>query len=505
MRNLIRVSPNAACTFGCLLRLVILLILFVTLLPFDFQPVGPPSGLAGRLAATRERPPHHFDAPGNLLLFLPFGLALAGLLRARGWASGKLLLAAAGGGAAFSMGIEATQLFLPSRDPSVMDVLMNSLGAALGGALVFPAGRRIETWARGWVRAGSSLSRRGLAVAAGVHLLLTLALPVLVLPWSHRSLRAWDSGYLLALGNEADGSRPWRGTIWRVEFAARSLAGEEAERVWTRGLAAAAGESFLGRYWMDGANADADPAGTLPQLEWRGAFPVQPGQGTTFDSGAYLRSVVPPGGLLHQLSAADAFTLAVEFATADTDQEGPARIVTLSEDDSFRNFTLGQWHETLVFRLRTPLTGENGAEPELYLPGVCQAGRRVHVLISFDGRTVRTWVDGRPGTSLDLSMRPGAALLYRLLPGRLFWMKEYEAIYALLVFPAIGWFWLLWRTRSGAGASLLMLFAAIAVILMATAPPFRVADGWLGAGLVGVSILLLWPCARPEVRPAAGE
>jgi glycopeptide antibiotics resistance protein len=87
------------------------------------------------------------DMGANLLLFLPFTLALArGLQIARGprgWAVPTLLI-----GAGSSLGIETAQLFIAARSTDITDWILNSLGVA-GGVLlmagvlrVFPVSER---------------------------------------------------------------------------------------------------------------------------------------------------------------------------------------------------------------------------------------------------------------------------------------------------------------------------------------------------------------------------
>jgi hypothetical protein len=65
---------------------------------------------------------------GNVLLFLPFGAALC----LRGCTTGRTVLS----GVALSVGLEITQLVVPGRTTSVDDVLLNTLGALLGHALL---------------------------------------------------------------------------------------------------------------------------------------------------------------------------------------------------------------------------------------------------------------------------------------------------------------------------------------------------------------------------------
>ena len=74
------------------------------------------------------------EAIQNLLLFIPFGVALAlrSTLGVR-----RLLLA----GAALSFTVEFLQQWIPGRDPSLGDIVTNGLSTLLGGALVWTAPR----------------------------------------------------------------------------------------------------------------------------------------------------------------------------------------------------------------------------------------------------------------------------------------------------------------------------------------------------------------------------
>ena len=99
--------------------------------------------------------------------------------------------------------------------------------------------------------------------------------------------------------------------------------------------------------------------------------------------------------LLEACRNSNALTLEVEFTASNTQQRGPARIVSFSSDPYRRNFTLGQEADRLVLRLRTPLTGDNGMNPQTTL-GRVVAGRRHRLVVTYmPGRL--TWrMDGRP-------------------------------------------------------------------------------------------------------------
>jgi VanZ family protein len=79
----------------------------------------------------------------NVILFLPFG-ALLFLHRAKGIAASRSVLAPALYGMLFSVVIETTQCFLPTRTPSLVDVCTNTLGALFGAIAIRTSLRVIE-------------------------------------------------------------------------------------------------------------------------------------------------------------------------------------------------------------------------------------------------------------------------------------------------------------------------------------------------------------------------
>jgi VanZ family protein len=84
-------------------------------------------------------PPHftRFDIVVNVLAYVPFGFLLALIGTQRRPAA--RLATAIGAGAILSFAMESTQMFLPTRDASNVDLLSNSVGATLGAltALAF--------------------------------------------------------------------------------------------------------------------------------------------------------------------------------------------------------------------------------------------------------------------------------------------------------------------------------------------------------------------------------
>ena len=80
--------------------------------------------------------------------------------------------------------------------------------------------------------------------------------------------------------------------------------------------------------------------------------------------------------------------------TQDSQQVGPARIVSFSADPYKRNFTLGQQNSKLVLRLRTPSAGDNGMRPETTLCPI-RKGQFQHVIVSYREGYLACYLDGK--------------------------------------------------------------------------------------------------------------
>ncbi len=115
----------------------------------------------------------------------------------------------------------------------------------------------------------------------------------------------------------------------------------------------------------------------------------------TFDSPGIV--VDRTGGkiLYGHLKDGGSITVAVVADTLRIDQSGPARLVSLSADPSNRNFTLGQYFGDLIFRVRTPVTGDNGIISGLGARYAFRPGQMQLLVATYDGQRARLYVDGR--------------------------------------------------------------------------------------------------------------
>jgi hypothetical protein len=319
------------------------------------------------------------DVINNLILYMPLGIALGGTSLIRAFVYGLSLSTCA----------EVLQLGYIDRVPSFIDILGNTCGAVAGYLAAKPFVKRTD-------RPRSLVLYRAVAVAAiPIAILGTLA----ILPHHAASdFSNWDPGFHVAVGNEITGDRPWSGTV--SEFAIYPIAMTPAQ---------------INQLGSQAASSDTTGK-VSPEAPVVG--PMHPAVSTT---GLGLLSKQEELKLYDTLVSRNQFTLVVLMQTNSLEQTGPARIVTYSQDAFSRNFTLAQIGNTLTFRLRTPNSGGNGADPALYSPPVLKLNRPALVAAVYDGRFSSLYVDGKRVARADLGAKrprlPRRTL--RWLPGSL--------------------------------------------------------------------------------------
>lgn len=91
-----------------------------------------------------------------------------------------------------------------------------------------------------------------------------------------------------------------------------------------------------------------------------GAVAWLEGGGLRITQSTVLRSIQPATKIIEACQQTGEISVEIWIKPADLLQNGPARIVSLSYDPFFRNFTLGQESAEFEIRLRTTATTENG-------------------------------------------------------------------------------------------------------------------------------------------------
>ena len=422
----------------------LLLVVYATLFPFDFFVQ---SGTSWRevwrgFDWTLTEAYALADIPQNILLFMPFGFGLGGVLLARRWrfwpAWGLTLWVGLG----LSGLLEVVQAVALLRFPAAADVLANGLGTAVGCAMFYGWGRRI--WAGvDWLaqRIRPYLTPRRFLVICLLYLAAWWVLSI----WLQTTTRLshWDNQFPLIVGNEQTQDRPWRGTLARLYLADRAFTADEV----ARGLA---GESALSVGGGSlGANYDFATAGetNFPPLvtQGGGAIMITP-DGVALSEDGWLASDGAVTAVSQALSTTSQFTLGLTAASGNLAQDGPARLMSISGDPYQRNLTVGQEGTALVLRFRTPLTGENGRTPELIIPGVFTDGAMREILVTYDGTAVRLSLDA-PTNVYAIELVPAVALFIKTFPkevGQMRLSRGNTAVFRLLYTICLFLPWAYW-------------------------------------------------------------
>ncbi|MBD2776090.1 VanZ family protein [Iningainema tapete] len=329
------------------------------------------------------------DQVNNVLLFMPVGFTVTNVLqKTRMKPIVKIfivILASAG----LSFTVELLQVFLPSRQPTPEDILNNTIGGCFGFLSFYTYNSRTITHQNIRVRHSA---QKITAFFAG-YIFLTFILAIL---WQNTTnLSTWSLNYHLLLGNEQIGDRPWQGYIYKVDIADKSVTEKEVSQIFTdETYFTNIGDSLLASYQLNNECCYQDQTGKLSRLVWRGKpTETQFGEGVFFNSTNWLESSAAVTSLNKKISETSEFTISTTVASGNTNQTGPARIVSISRNSVRRNFTLGQQGSDLDLRIRTPITGKNGSEFKLNVPGIFADTNPHHIVVTYSKATVQVYVD----------------------------------------------------------------------------------------------------------------
>ena len=385
------------------------------------------------------------DLTINVVLFMPFGFGLACLLSRRKWrtAASTVTTVLAGGG--LSLTVEIAQIWLPSRQPALNDVLMNSSGAWLGLVCFRRCGIPIlDLTARLAAKFNTHLSFGTVMVGFVGYTVVALLVSLSLLRGVR--LSGWEPTFPLILGNELTGQRPWHGTLSELHIANRAVTKTEAARLFAlEAPSAVLGEGLVASYELTGGGDYHDQTGNLAALTWRGPPPnALDALGVPLSSEHWLVTTEPASILAQKLVESSQFTLITTVTSAGS-QQWESRIVSMSKDLSNRNFTLGQNARDLFLRFRTPVTGPNAMTPLLIVPEIFAETMPHRLVISYDAVGVQIYIDGLE-RSYSVALTPEVTFFHYLL-GTWWWrlyphsssVMAYTLLYYGFVFIPTGW------------------------------------------------------------------
>jgi len=141
-----------------------------------------------------------------------------------------------------------------------------------------------------------------------------------------------------------------------------------------------------------------DRSGVTPPLDLRIANPKNVNRtknSLVVRAATIIRSDKPASKLHQAIKRSSALTIEAWIHPANTNQAGPARLVSISKDSSNRNVTLGQDGDKYEVRLRTNKTSVNGI-PSLPTPSRSLQTKPTHVVYTHErgGRTV-IYINGK--------------------------------------------------------------------------------------------------------------
>jgi hypothetical protein len=122
---------------------------------------------------------------------------------------------------------------------------------------------------------------------------------------------------------------------------------------------------------------------------------------SVYDS-ALIATPKAPRRLIEAVKKSKAFSLEAWVTPANTSQEGPARILTLSSGTGERNFTLGQERDRYDLRIRAARTDNNGM-PSLAAQSGSASTKLTHLVVTADrSGQARLYVNGEQQASSEV-------------------------------------------------------------------------------------------------------
>jgi len=282
-----------------------------------------------------------------------------------------------------------------------------------------------------------------------------------------KDLSNWDESMRFGLADEWSGDRLWKGTYYLVAVYSRELQPEEVTQHFKAGIDAkveipppppsspespntvtAKPAAILGgprvhqglQVFYDFTAAKGarvfDRSGHANPMNLRIEHPdrVRWNEGSLTVTGkTRIRSAGPAARVTEAIRASGESSIEAWITPANTTQEGPARIVTISRNSQNRNVTLGQEKNAFDVRFTTTSTSSNG-EPSTRLGGldtrlthlVFTTNRKGEAILYRDGKeAVRKTIGGAPS---NWNAKDAFALANELSKDDRSWLGTYHLV-----------------------------------------------------------------------------
>jgi VanZ family protein len=391
----------------------LVVIVVATIYPFRF--VIPQNFSIFNIFQDFDRTSHLKDYGNNIVLFMPWGFSLSGILRRRKINYLAILILVLIASFALSLTVETVQVFLPRRASNFADITFNTIGGGVGGYLYWRR-KPIGDFIRALVfNHRQRLTPKSVgAVFLGYFFLIYLLVFSLLI---NVNLSNWERFFPLIIGNESTADRPWEGRIKQLHISDRALslaeitaAFDEKEVFWLKSGNSLASYLFSAKNNEKQSNF-ANLIGNNPQLFWHveiSKVPVKPYNSVDsvlLESNRWLKTRDAVQKITNNLKKSNQFTWAAIVATNNIKQVNLPRIISLSGNPFYRNFTIAQEEKSLILRLRTPTTGVNGNEPELMIPEIFTDLDFHYLIFTFDSHKLDCYID-RPDNKYTFVFEP---------------------------------------------------------------------------------------------------
>jgi hypothetical protein len=314
-----------------------------------------------------------------------------------------------------------------------------------------------------------------------LYILFWLSLSSLI--QNQARLSNWDNQFPLLIGNEGTQDRPWQGLIKHVQISDRAFTKEEVANLFIEDISTNQTDSSTVAFY----DFTGNDSNNFPLLNWQGGGSVQTADSAILISkDQWLQSDQPVTTLSQSLAASSQFTAIIIAASTDLNQTGPARLLTISTDPFQRNFMIGQQNTELVLRLRTPLAGLDGSQPQFIIPNVFTDQEFHQIIITYDGLVLTVYIDN-PTNAAAIELVPSIAIFTKFFPDAVEQMRInqstpiiFRLLYSLVIFLPLSFLALIWRKSQSTWNKTKLVWLAAALI--AAAALWEVLSGAVIAG-----------------------